>query len=821
MRSRLILIIIAAATLGPGLVSWGGTPTGPVELSEGAEEFILCNGIVSAVFNKSKAQMVSLRKGERELMGGGGMGYFQMVANGAYSSPQNATARIVVATDECADVAFTRDEPDYPFRAELHYVLRRDESGFHTYVIFEYDPERAEKAQMEQMNWCMRLDPEIFRYGHVDDQRQLELPRPGDIRNGTTLSPREATRLPDGQIDDKYALSAMQGDHLLHGLTGDGIGVWVVQPSREDINGGPTNQELMLHQTRTSPVLLRMAQAAHYGSGVLDFDANDGVWRKVYGPWLLYVNGGTSREALWADAKRKAAMEADAWPYAWLKHDLYPTARGTVTGRLTVRDGRPAAGARIVLAAPEQGRTPNWQRQGKGFQFWAKTDQHGAFGIPNVRAGEYAMYAFVPGVLGEYRLDGITVEAGRTSDIGTLLWKAERPGKTLWQIGTADRSAAEYNGADRFRQWGTWREFPQRFPNGVDFRIGESKEDRDWYYQHCTVEGSNGRWQPVPWTVRFSVDEPLAGWAVLTVAIASSRTAGLRVYLNGREVAYWPSLITCGANCRDGIRGYYREKIATFAAWLIRRGENVLILQPMGTGQFSGIMYDCIRLEAASRQRVKAPAPPNAGDPVLAIYTTAGGPGPPITRELVEAMTKARKEGKEWTFPTPEPSVIVAAWGDGRIVWSKDRKTGGRAYFSGRIDAGRIDALVNLLKDKGIINDRNRDLSYYGPDAATTVIRIWHAKGHLRLESWHEIYEGPHTVANDHGLVYVDIEDIFADFEGTEAANTTRAEAEAQRSPQYLAFLRNWAVLRQELLALIPKDGASTVDVRFSYDDFR
>jgi len=606
-QSRLILIMIAAVTFVPGLVSSGGPPAEPVELSEGAEQFVLSNGIVSAVFDKAKAQIVSLRKGERELMGGGGMGYFQMVANGAYSSPQNATARIVVGTDECADVAFTRDESDYPFITELHYVLRRGESGFHTYVLFEYDPNRADKAQMEQMNWCMRLDPEIFRYGHVDDQRQLELPRPGDIRGGTTLSPAEATRLPDGRIDDKYALSAMLGDHLVHGLTGRGVGVWIVQPSREDINGGPTNQELTLHQTRTSPVLLRMAQAAHYGSGVLDFDASDGVWRKLYGPWLLYVNDGTSREALWADAKRKAATEADAWPYTWLKHDLYPTARGAVTGRLTVRDCTLAAGARIVLAAPEQGRTPNWQRQGKGFQFWTKTDEHGAFRIPRVRAGEYAMYAFVPGMLGEYRLDGVTVEAGRTRDLGTLLWQAERPGKTLWQIGTADRTAAEYNGAGRFRQWGTWREFPARFPNGVDFLVGESKEDRDWYYQHCTVEGPDGKWRPVPWTVRFSVDEPPVGKAVLTVALASARTAGLRISLNGTEIAFWPKLITCGANCRDGVRGYYREKIATIDAGLIRRGENVLVLEQTRSGQFSGIMYDCIRLEAGAPQEVKAP----------------------------------------------------------------------------------------------------------------------------------------------------------------------------------------------------------------------
>ncbi len=654
LQSRLLLITIAAATLGHGLVSSGEPPARPVELSQRPAEFILSNGIVSAVFDKGQARMVSLRKGGRELMGGGGTGYFQMVANGAYSSPRNATARIVVDTDECADVAFTRDEPDYPFVMELHYVLRRGESGLHTYVVFEYDAEHArlrtmglrarrpgisdglggpsygsdgpgspsygldglggpsygiahegaEAAQMEQMNWCVRLDPEIFRYGHVDDQRQVELPRPEDIRGGTTLSPREATRLADGRIDDKYTLSAMQGDHLVHGLTGDVIGVWVVQPSREDINGGPTNQELTLHQTRTTPVLLRMAQAAHYGSGVLDFDPGDGVWRKLYGPWLLYVNGGTSREALWADAKRKAATEADAWPYAWLEHGLYPNARGTVTGRLTVRDGSPAAGAQIVLAAPEQGRTPNWQRQGKGYQFWAKTDQHGVFRIPKARAGEYTLYAFVPGMLGEFRHDGITVKAGRTTDTGTLLWPAKRPGRTLWQIGTADRTAAEYNGANRYRQWGTWREFPNRFPDGVDFRIGESREDRDWYYQHCTVEGPDGQWRPVPRTVRFNVDEPPTGQAVLTVALASARTAGLKVSLNGTQVAFWPRLITCGANCRDGIRGYYREKIATFDAGLIRQGENVLTFQQTRSGQFSGIMYDCIRLEVGTRQEV-------------------------------------------------------------------------------------------------------------------------------------------------------------------------------------------------------------------------
>jgi hypothetical protein len=211
----------------------------------------------------------------------------------------------------------------------------------------------------------------------------------------------------------------------------------------------------------------------------------------------------------------------------------------------------------------------------------------------------------------------------------------------------------------------------------------------------------------------------------------------------------------------------------------------------------------------------------DAGDPVLAIYTTDLG-RPVVTREDVEAILKARKAGEQWTPKPREPRVIIAAWGDGRIVWSTDQKVGGRPYSTGRIDAGRIDALVTSLKDAGIINELNRDLSYCGPDAPTTVIRICHAKGQLRLESWHELHEGPHIVATDHGLVFVDFEND-PDLVGidTQAVNTTRAQGQAMRSEEYLTFLQHWSALKRELMALIPKDGTDTADVRFTYDDFR
>ena len=78
--------------------------------------------------------------------------------------------------------------------------------------------------------------------------------------------------------------------------------------------------------------ILRMIHGAHYGSGVTNLDASDGIWKKVFGPWLLYVNESDSDDGLWADAKDKARQEIAAWPYSWMNHPDYPLAaeRGTV-----------------------------------------------------------------------------------------------------------------------------------------------------------------------------------------------------------------------------------------------------------------------------------------------------------------------------------------------------------------------------------------------------------------------------------------------------------------------------------------------------------
>jgi len=49
----------------------------------------------------------------------------------------------------------------------------------------------------------------------------------------------------------------------------------------------------------------------------------------------------------------------------------------------------------------------------QSYQFWIRADRRGHFVIKNVRAGNYSLYAWVPGVIGDYKYDAnITINPG-------------------------------------------------------------------------------------------------------------------------------------------------------------------------------------------------------------------------------------------------------------------------------------------------------------------------------------------------------------------------------------------------------------------------
>ena len=326
--------------------------------------------------------------------------------------------RLVKSTPDYAEIAFKHtDLQEFPFYVDLHYILKRGDSGFYCFVTYQASFE--EPRHLGQTRLVLRLNPTIFNYAIVSDARQATLPTPQERAAGEVLNPSEAVRLADGSIDHKYLWSEYEGGHHVHGLCGDNIGVWMISASNEYLNGGPTKQNLTLHQTTTTPVLLKMLESGHYGAGALNFNSGE-VWEKFFGPFFIYVNSGHNAAEMWTDAKRKAEAEINKWPYDWVAHRLYPLERGIITRVVDISDGSSPEGCWVGLAQPVTGDTPNWQQQGKGYQFWVQADSNGRFIIPNVRSGNYTLYAFVEGVLGEFRLDGVNVVANQTTDIGRL-----------------------------------------------------------------------------------------------------------------------------------------------------------------------------------------------------------------------------------------------------------------------------------------------------------------------------------------------------------------------------------------------------------------
>lgn len=151
-------------------------------------------------------------------------------------------------------------------------------------------------------------------------------------------------------------------------------------------------------------VLLNMLSASHFGTSSVTIPSG-----KIYGLWLLYFNDGSIEDAL-----RQVAREEARWPYRWLSNPHYPLSRSTVTGMLRLADGRPAAGAMVILAQPGG----DVYTQGVDYIFFDRADFSGQFHIPHVRPGTYSLYAYSTGgligdVTDQYEQDGISINSPR------------------------------------------------------------------------------------------------------------------------------------------------------------------------------------------------------------------------------------------------------------------------------------------------------------------------------------------------------------------------------------------------------------------------
>jgi len=617
--STIVSIVAAGAVLAN--VPGGGSTGADVTVTDNGTTVVLDNGIVSLTVTKASATITSLTYGGSNLFSGGYSGgqLYWSWNQPNYQNPAGCTYTLV--SDPKSDsgnraeilmhMKWPGDTATAAMDVDIHYTLLRGNSGFYAAGVLSHPPSYPDDPGGE---WRMASYPgSMFDWLSVDAKRSREMCTLADWNAAVAVAgaPKEVELLTTGtfkgQLECKYSYSADIGDENVWGWssTTKDIGLWVTRPSLEYYNGGPLKRELMCH---ASPVLLNMLGGQHYGMGDADDVAQGETFRKIFGPFLIYVNkvaSGTANApaALFADANAQALAEQAAWPYPWFKDTGYVLAagRGTVTGTFTIADpGAPnasPAGMWIGLA-PDNG--TDFQFQAKTYQFWTKTAQDGSFTIPKVIPGTYALYAFGPGAPGTFKKTSVAVSAGKTLDLGTVTWTPPRTAATVWEIGTPDRDSHEFlNGDSLYAYWPTsYTLYPKEFPNGVTFTTGKDSAAKVWNYS--LMNDSAAGWAPFPaWNVDFTLPKaPTGSQARFYLGLASSYSSHLTVAVNGTQIASFYPGNASDAVVRLGSHGAFWDTSLVFSPSLLKAGANVLSIAQIKSGESATVEWDYLRLEA-------------------------------------------------------------------------------------------------------------------------------------------------------------------------------------------------------------------------------
>jgi len=363
--------------------------------------------------------------------------------------------------------------------------------------------------------------------------------------------------------------------------------------------------------------------------------------------------------ALFNNALAQAKIIQSQWPFPWVQGVDYPQKadRATVTGRLVLNDPLAPPGTstklphlNVGLTHPDytgqnsayaqrsgNGNLVTWNHDSKFYQFWTDGSDDGNFSIANVRPGNYTLHAFADGVLGEFAQANITVAAGQNLDLGNLTWKPVRYGTQLWDIGYPDRTAGKFlkgDGAD-YWLWGWPLRYALLFPHDLTYTIGKSDYHKDWFFEEvphvedlsfvnpAAKDPANqrfgwvksfsladypqtdttgpwrifGRGRATTWTIKFNMDKPVQGSAILRLAFAGADgTGGLAVAVNGHDVgAVRPTATNALRYNTD--RGQWQQRTLSFDAALLQPGENEMTLTVPAGDLDSGVVWDYLRLE--------------------------------------------------------------------------------------------------------------------------------------------------------------------------------------------------------------------------------
>jgi rhamnogalacturonan endolyase len=656
----------------------------PVTVSDDGPSWTLSNGIVKATVLKRNSNLSSLVYHGINIVGRSE--FWEQTPSGEVTSAMTIDPK--TNNGERGEVAVKGVNGRMDI--EVRYALERGQSGFYTYAQYSHEASYPAAGEGES-RFILQMNP-TFDWLSVDADRNMLMCSNADLKTGVVVHAKEQRILSTGiyknSVEHKYSYCGEMYRLPAYGWssTRDHIGVYFINPSTEYIGGGAAKLDLVCHMGAT---LLDYWTSGHYGGGAGCSIPAGEKWTKVIGPIFVYFNAlenvkeparseletlkategnpiipQTWRDnstALFEDALNKAKSVKAAWPYDWVNGVDYPhkDQRGAATGQLVLDDPQAQTTQlphlTVGLAHPDymgtggafahrsgNGDRVTWEHDGKNYQFWTDGSPDGKFSIGNIRPGTYTLHAFANGVLGEFAKTDITIVAGKTVDLGQLIWRPVRYGKQVWEIGYPDRTADKFFKGDgaNYWHWGWCLRYPLLFPDDVSYTIGQSDYHKDWFFEQVphglstawlnpaakdpanqpfgwvktesleTYPQTNqtGPWRVYghgradTWTIKFNMETAGSGQATLRVALAGSDGAGgLIVGVNGQEVGTIHTISTNAIRYNTD-RGVWREYTQPFDGSLLKSGGNTLTLTVPAGDLTSGVVYDYLRLELGSKK---------------------------------------------------------------------------------------------------------------------------------------------------------------------------------------------------------------------------
>ena len=450
--------------------------------------------------------------------------------------------KITIATDENNGVV----------KSLTHYLIVR--SGVNNIYMATY---ATAEPSVGELRWITRLEPSQF----------AKSPKPSNTRETTkTIESHDVFGCDDGTTRSKYYGDAQSHgkeramDLTYCGVSGQGVGVWMVFGTRESSSGGPFHRDIQNQST----------EVYNYMNSGHNMTEPPRV-NVLYGPYALVFTAGEPPQYP-LDFSWIETAGLDLMGYVSLSQ------RGTVGG---MASGIPAGLHGVVGFSNESA------------QYWAIVGVDGSYVSPAMKPGTYEVKLYQ----GELAVGSanVSVKAGIRARLDV---SATPIPAALFRIGDWDGTPAGFLNGDKIVsmhpsdvRMGPWG--PVTFTVGVD---PVSK------FPALQLRKANS-----PTTIKFNLTKEQIANRVLRIGITCAYAAGRPDIRVNEWKPVKPSEATHQPKSRSFTIGTYRGNNAMFtydipvSAFIV--GENTLTITPLsGNGDLSewlsaGWVYDAVQLD--------------------------------------------------------------------------------------------------------------------------------------------------------------------------------------------------------------------------------